>query len=112
MADILSKTQLPEQKSLKRCFDIFFDCHFSENFCSFLYKPDLEQGLVEMPFLAIAIVSLCSRYLTPDEASEDFGLSSGAKVCRHFSHVARHLARSTSDEPSGKCLYAPRGGWL
>lgn len=84
---------------------IFFERHFLGNFCSFVYRPDLEDPSAPLPFLTVAIVCLCSRYLTPAEATEDFGLPSGAEVCCRFTLIARGMARSSSDEPSGECMH-------
>lgn len=100
-SDALAHLRLPDRRKLSRCFSIFFDLHFPGNLCSFVHKPDLENEAVEMPFLIIAIICLCSRYLTPDEADEAFGLPSGAKVARHYTSIARTVARATSDDPTG-----------
>lgn len=100
-----AEASLPDRRGLNRCMNIFFERHFLGNFCSFVYRPDLEDPSAPLPFLTVAIVCLCSRYLTPAEATEDFGLPSGAEVCCRFTPIARGMARSSSDEPSGECMH-------
>jgi hypothetical protein len=97
----LPSVQLPEPAVLRRCLDIFFDYHASNTFCSFLYRPDLEDYASKDTFLFTAIVCLCSRYMTPNHASEDFSLASGSEVHGFYAPIARSLARATSDDPSG-----------
>jgi hypothetical protein len=99
----LASVRLPARRVLRRCYDLFSEYHFSDNFCSFLFRPDLEGGLVDSPFLSSSIVCLCSRYFTAEEANEYFGVASGSDVCRLYTPVARAFAKASSDEPSGTC---------
>lgn len=92
---------------MQACFDIFFERHLSNTFCSFIYRPDLESHSADAPFISTAIICLCARYLSQDEAKEYFGLDSGAEASRLYSPIARSLARATLDEPSGKCISVP-----
>ena len=103
-ASILSKVKLPPRGALRRCYSIFFRYYITNNFCSFVFRSDLEERPDEMKFLVVSIICLCSRHLTPQEASENFRLASGKEVCGHYTAIAKCLARSTSDEPSGKFL--------
>lgn len=101
-----TEARLPGRRALARCWDIFFERHFASDFCSFFYKPDLEDPETQQPFLTAAVVCLCSRYLTPKEAKEDFGLSSGADVCNRFSPIVRNMAKASSDEPTVRNIQA------
>lgn len=101
---VLATVRLPDQKVMRACFDIFFERHLSNTFCCFLYRPDLETHSAEAPFLSTAIICLCARYLSRDEAKEYFGLANGTEASRMYSPVARSLARATLDEPSGELI--------
>lgn len=61
--DTVSDSGLPSRRGLQRCLVQFFKRHFSNDFCSFSYKPHFEDKAMAHPFLATAVVSLCSRYL-------------------------------------------------
>ena len=93
--------RLPERAIMQICYDIFFERHFSTTFCCFLYRPDLESHALDAPFLSTAILCLCSKYFTREQAKEHFGLESGLEITRLYTPVARALARATSDEPTG-----------
>ncbi|RMJ19675.1 hypothetical protein CDV36_000658 [Fusarium kuroshium] len=88
------------RKAVRRCFELFFTRHFAADFCSFDYRPDLEANYHRKPFLVHAIICLCARYLTPEEAAEGFQLSSGEEVWKRYSQMARTKAKAASDEPS------------
>ena len=100
-----AKTRYPERPALNKCWDILFERHFAGDFVSFFYKPDLEDPETRQPFLTGAVICLCSRYLTPEEAKEYFDLPTGAHVCNRFSPVVRSLAKNSSDEPGGECYF-------
>jgi hypothetical protein len=100
-----SSVRLPDRKVMKACLDIFFERHLSNTFCCFLYRPDLESHPAESPFLSTAVIGLCARYLSCEQAREFFGLDTGADASRLYSPVARSLARETLDEPSGRSSF-------
>lgn len=93
------------QTALKRCFDLFFSRHFASEFCSFDYRPDFEERYQDKPFLVHAIICLCARYLSPEEAVDGFQLSTGEEVWRRHTLIARAMAKDVSDEPSGAMPY-------
>jgi hypothetical protein len=92
---------LPSSEALRHCFEIFFQRHFAPDFCSFLYKKDFLEHYRDMPFLSISIVALCSRYLSPSRARQDYSLSSAEEVGNLYAKIARRMARDTSDQPTG-----------
>ncbi|KAH8690934.1 zinc finger transcription factor 1 [Talaromyces proteolyticus] len=87
-------------KGLQLCLKHFFERHFVSDFCSFDYPPDFEQKCKNDPLLSSSIISLCSRYMQPQDAQILFGLPSHREVSRHYLHRARSLAKETLDEPS------------
>ncbi|KAJ9156256.1 Zinc finger transcription factor 1 [Pleurostoma richardsiae] len=89
-----------EPQGLQLCLDLFFERHFASDFCSFDHRPDFEQKCRQDPLLSSSVVSLCGRYVQPQDAQTLFGLSSSHEVSRHYTHRARSLAKMASDEPS------------
>lgn len=53
------------------------------------------------PFLATAVVALCARYLSGQDAQREFGEASNREVYKHASALAKRFARESSDQPSG-----------
>lgn len=99
--ELRASAALPPLSSLQRCFDIFFEYHHLEDFCSFLYRPDFEKGYQSSSFLVYSIVSLSSCYLNDDEAKRDFNLSTAKEVHTAFTIRAKDKAREMFDEPTG-----------
>lgn len=95
---------LPEWTAVKRCLDLFVQYHWATDFCSFLHRPEFEAHYAETPFLTVAIICLCSRYLTQDEARDLFSCDNAHQVWARYTLIARSLAKETSDEPNGKRL--------
>lgn len=91
----------PSLDALRRSFDLLFELHFSNDFCSFDFRPDFEVRYEENPFLVVAIIILYAQYLPPEEAHGDFGLGSRREVWCHYVPLARSLARTSSDEATG-----------
>lgn len=98
-----SPTPLPDWPSVRRCLDLFVQYHWAADFCCFIYRPDFEVHYSETPFLTAAIICLCSRYLTRDEARDLFGCDDAHQVWARYAQTARSLAKETSDEPNGGC---------
>ncbi|KAK6218766.1 hypothetical protein LQW54_002691 [Pestalotiopsis sp. IQ-011] len=90
---------LPEWPAVRRCLDLFIQYHWATDFCSFLLRPDFEAHYSETPFLTVAVIALCSRYLSQDEARSLFGCESSHQVWSRYTQFARSLAKETSDEP-------------
>lgn len=97
----VSDSGLPSRPALQRCLSQFFKRHFSNEFCSFSYRPQFEDKAMAHPFLATAIVSLCARYLSVHDAQREFGRASKREVYKDASTLAKRFARSSSDQPSG-----------
>lgn len=98
---IVSDSGLPSRPALQRCLTHFFKRHFSNDFCSFSYKPLFEDKAMAHPFLATAVVSLCARYLSVHEAQHELGRVSTRELYKYASTLARRFARECSDQPSG-----------
>ncbi|KAH7014554.1 fungal-specific transcription factor domain-containing protein [Microdochium trichocladiopsis] len=97
---VATSPELPARRALDRCFSLFYERHLCSDFCSFLYRPGFEENYSQHQFLVLAIVALCARYLTPQEAQRDFGLASGEDILARYVPMARAMARQSSDQPS------------
>ncbi len=51
-------------------------------------------------FLANAVVALCARYLSGQDAQRDFGEASNREGYKSASILAKRFARESSDQPS------------
>ncbi|KAL2438269.1 hypothetical protein ABEF95_005312 [Exophiala dermatitidis] len=91
---------LPSQAALQRCLAIFFERHLEVDLCCFFHRPSFDPTNPNNRFLVTSIVSLCARYLTADEARVLFDAPSQQQVYRHFTRLAKKMARETSDLPS------------
>lgn len=101
---MIAENVLPSTAALEKCLAIFFEGHFEVDFCSFFHRPSFEATAPTNRFLVTSIVSLCARYLTADEARLYFDSPSQRDVYRHFTKVAKRMARESSDLPSGRML--------
>ncbi|OKL55481.1 hypothetical protein UA08_09225 [Talaromyces atroroseus] len=91
---------LPSREALQRCFAIFYEKHLATDFCSFLYKPQFEAQVASNKFLVTAIICLCSRYLTYEEARVHYGRASAQEVQTSFTNISKRLSREAMDQPS------------
>lgn len=92
---------LPSRRGLQKCLAHFFKRHFRNDFCSFAYEPHFEDKAMSHSFLATAVVALCARYLSGQDAQRDFGEASNREVYKCASTLAKRFARESSDQPSG-----------
>lgn len=102
----IQTSEVADHKGLQFCLDLFFERHFTSDFCSFDHRPDFEQKCRRDPFLSSAIISLCGRYLEPQDAQSMFGLASAREISRRYLPKARNLAKASLDEPSGMFLFS------
>lgn len=91
-------------EGLKLCLELFFDRHFASDFCSFDHRADFEEKCANDPLLYYAIIALCGRYLSDQDAHGLYGFPSGAEVSLHYLHKVRPVAKASVDEPSSELL--------
>ena len=86
---------------LRRALDIFYERHFTVEFCSFLHVPSIDVEILRQrsPFFAHALIALSGLYFSEEEAVEH-GFATAEALSEWHATVAREYSRQSVDSPS------------